>query len=146
MQRRWEQPSIWHAEVYYAAFRCQAAALSLTPLRLHGLKMACPIERQKTGWYFASQETDLVLVRPHVWRLSRRGAMKPLGCYKDRGLIALLLVPQGKDDPYPYVGEGTDSHRMTFTLSALALVIVQSPVFPLGARLAQTDAAHYATA
>jgi len=42
-QRKKEKPSSEHEEVYHAASRCQAAALSLTPRRLHGLKKTCSV-------------------------------------------------------------------------------------------------------
>ena len=39
--------STWHEPVYHAAHGCQAAALSLTAIRLRGLFWACQVESQK---------------------------------------------------------------------------------------------------
>ncbi len=50
-ERKRGLPSSEHEEVYHAASRCQAASLSLTARRLHGLKKACSVERQKTGGF-----------------------------------------------------------------------------------------------
>jgi len=42
-----EIPSSEHEEVYHAASRYQAASLSLTSRRLHGLVKACSVEGKK---------------------------------------------------------------------------------------------------
>jgi hypothetical protein len=128
-----KQPSIWHDSVYHTTSRSQAAALFLTPLRLHDPKMACPIEGQKTGWCFASQEDDRVHVKPRGWVLSRLGGVKLLGHFENRGLIVLLLTPEGKDDPHPHVGAGPEGHRVTFAFGALTLVVIPGPRFRLRA-------------
>src|SRR2546427_1226271 len=71
-------PSSEHEQVYHAAVRCQAASLSLTARRLHGLKNACSVEGKKTGG-FASQRKML---------LSRSGRMQMSGLLKSRVFFA----------------------------------------------------------
>src|SRR5438094_1208549 len=119
-------PSTWHDEVYHAASRCQAASLSLTARRLHGLKKACQVERQKTGCCFASVGS----VSPAWMETSALGSafgVEPLCLFKGLGLILLLLVPHGEENPDPQVGQRTDCLGMTFSLFAKAKVVVLSP-------------------
>src|SRR6266702_1067306 len=117
-------PSSEHEQVYHAAVRCQAASLSLTARRLHGLKNACSVEGKKTGG-FASQRKVL---------LSRFGGMQMSGHLKSRAIIGLMRCKQGENDPPPNVGERTDGDAMTFSFRAFALGIRFGPGFLLGAR------------
>ena len=113
-------PSSEHEQVYHAAARCQAASLSLTARRLHGLKNACSVEGKKTGG-FASQRKAL---------LSRFGRMQMSSRLKGRAIIGLMGLEHGENDPCPNVGEGTNGDTMTFPASrAFALIIGQGPLF-----------------
>src|SRR6266516_458787 len=107
-QQKYRKPSTWHEEVYHAAPRCQAASLSLTSRRLHGLKKACQVEGQKTGCCLASQGRART-----IWVVDQQlcgvFCVQTLCRFKGAGLIRLLLVPNSKDDPDPQVGQG--SHR-----------------------------------
>src|SRR6266849_9651954 len=114
-QRKGGRPSTRHEEVYHAAPRCQAASLSLTARRLHGLKKTCHIEGQKTGCCFAS--------------LSSSPGMVLLGSLKRCCLVALVLEPHGMDHPYPHIGESTHGDGVTFPFLPLALIVLQCPWF-----------------
>src|SRR5205807_7215482 len=115
-QRQGRTPSTWHEEVYHAASRCQAASLSLTARRLHGLKKACQVEGQKTGGCFASQ-ASLSPAGLTAQALGRTFGVEPLCFFKGLGLILLLLIPHGEENPDPQVGQCTYCLRMTFALS-----------------------------
>ena len=112
--------------MYHATLRCQAASLSLTSQRLHGLKKACQVEGQKTGWCFASQSNARVACKPMSSSGSTFG-VETLCSLKRAALIALFLVPDSKDDSQPDIGERTDSHRMAFAFRSLALIVIQGP-------------------
>src|SRR5712691_5588091 len=103
-RRKKEKPSSEHEEVYHAASGCQAAALSLTARRLHGLKRVCQVERQKTGCCFAS--------------LGSSSGMCSLGSRKYGCLITLFREPHGIDHPDPDIGQGTHSDGVTFPFLA----------------------------
>jgi hypothetical protein len=125
-------PSSEHDEVYHAASRCQAAALSLTARRLHGLKNACSGEGEKTARFFAAvQPAGRLGTRRR--RLRRSSGVSSLCRLEGLGLIGLPLVPHGKDDPDPHIGQGPHSDGMTFPLTSLALVVGSCPGFGLGA-------------
>ena len=118
-------PSSEHEQVYHAAVRCQAASLSLTARRLHGLKNACSVEGKKTGG-FASQRKVL---------LSRFGRMQMSGLLKGRAIRGLMGLEHGENDPCPNIGEGTNGDAMTFPASrTFALIIGQGPLFLQRAR------------
>ncbi len=106
-----------HAEVYHAASGCQAASLSLTPRRLHDQKMACSLERQKSG-DFASQEQA---------GSGCPGDVETFCFLEDRSLIGFLLLPHGKNNAHPHVCQGSYSHTMAFSLRAFTLVIRSCP-------------------
>src|SRR6266566_3783782 len=106
-----------HAEVYHAASGCQAASLSLTPRRLHDHKMACSLERQKSG-DFASQEQA---------GSGCPGDVETFCFLEDRSLIGFLLLPHGKNNAHPHVCQGSYSHTMAFSLRAFTLVIRSCP-------------------
>src|SRR5207247_1523327 len=129
-QQKYRKPSTWHEEVYHAAPRCQAASLSLTSRRLHGLKKACQVEGQKTGCCLASQGRART-----IWVVDQQlcgvFCVQTLCRFKGAGLIRLLLVPNSKDDPDPQVGQGSHRFGVTFPLLALASVVVLGPGFAL---------------
>ncbi len=129
-QQKCRKPSTWHGEVYHAAPRCQAASLSLTARRLHGLKKTCQVEGQKTGCCFASQGSTRT-----AWgsgqQLCSMFCVETLCCFKGAGLIGLLLVPDGKNDPDPQVGKRTHCLGVTFPFLAKAMVVVLGPGFRL---------------
>ncbi len=113
MQRRgWGEPSREHEQVYHAASRCQAAALSLTPRRLHDLRRTCSVEGQKTGG----------LASPRPAPLRGSGSMVLLGGFKRGSLVGALRGPHSLEHPQPQVGEGADGHRMTFAVLPLSMV------------------------
>src|SRR2546430_773835 len=116
-QQKVRNPSTWHKEVYHAAPRCQAASLSLTSRRLHGLNKACQVEGQKTGCCFASQGSART-----AWvgteGLCSAFCVEALSRFKGAGLIPLLLVPDGKDNPHPQVGQR--AHRLGVTFPFFA--------------------------
>lgn len=116
-------PSREHEQVYHAASCCQAASLSLTARRLHGLKKACSGEGKNTG-RFASQRQAL---------LRHFAGMHMSGRLKSRAIIGLMRGEHGEDDPRPNIGERTDGHAMTFPFCPFALVIRFGPGFLLGA-------------
>jgi hypothetical protein len=111
-------PSSEHEQVYHAAVRCQAASLSLTARRLHGLKKACSVEGKKTGGV-ASQNKGT---------LSGFDGVERPGRLKDGRNVGLMRTQHGEDDPHPYVRQGTDCDTMTFPASrTFALVVGGSP-------------------
>src|SRR5712692_3002745 len=85
----------------------QAARLSWTGRRWHGLNKPYPVAGQNTGWCSATGSVPT----------SGRGAkasgymfgMEPLSRFEGTGAIALFLVPKGEENPNPHIGEGT--HR-----------------------------------
>src|SRR5215469_14192807 len=84
-------------EWYYAAPRCQAAALFLTARRLHGLNKACPDEAQnRAGRFAAVERTRTTWSNAEV--LGRALGVKSLGRFKDAGLLFLPLGPEGKEN------------------------------------------------
>src|SRR2546430_6771383 len=108
-----------HGTVYHAASWCQAALLSLTPRRLHGLERACLVEGEKTGGFACPPQAFLrSLERVEVLR-----------CFKGRRNIWRVRCEHGEDDTYPNVGEGTYSDTMTFAFCAFALIVGSSPGF-----------------
>ena len=127
-----ELPLTEHEEVYHAASRCQAAALSLTARRLHGLKKACSGEGEKTARFFAAVQTGGGSGTRRR-RLRRSSGVGSLCRLEGLGLIGLPLVPQGKNDPDPHIGQGPHGDAMTFPLTSLALVVGNCPGFGLGA-------------
>src|ERR1700719_1770594 len=118
-----ERLSREHEEVYHAAARCQAAALSLTPRRLHGQKKACSIEGQKTGSLAAQSSEPLRGFR----------GVKLFGRHKSGRRIGLVRGQHGEENPCPDVGQSPDGHCMTFSFSSLALIICSGPAFLLSA-------------
>ena len=66
-------PSSEHEQVYHAAARCQAASLSLTARRLHGLKNACSVEGKKNRRFCLSQKSASKPLWAHadVWPSQR---------------------------------------------------------------------------
>jgi hypothetical protein len=116
-QRAREQPSTEHERVYHAAPQCQAAALSLTPRRLHDRQKACSVEGKKTGG-FASQ----------AWTELGDAGRMPLFCRnKSRWVIGGAGEPHGIQNPQPQVGESTYGDRMTFAFSPFAVIVLQCP-------------------
>src|ERR1700674_895698 len=113
------RPSSKHKQVYHAAPRCQAASLSLTARRLHGLKNACSVEGKKTGG-FASQRTVL---------LSGFEAMESLRLLKGSWIIGLVRLEHGEKNACPNIRQSPNGDAMTFAFCTFALVIGQSPIF-----------------
>src|SRR5882762_1915008 len=81
--------------------------------------------------FFAAQ-------RDQAWCLwLERDSSRPFGmleasAFKDRRIVALLLDPDGKNDPDPEIGQCSHGNGMTFALSSFALIVVQSPSFTVG--------------
>ena len=123
-------PSIWREEVYHAASRCQAASLSLTARRLHGLKPVRQMKRQKTGCCFASGRKAF-LTWPG-WELGSAFGMQALCRLKGVRLIALLLAPDGNENSDPHVGERTHRDCVALAFRPFALIIGSSPLLLLG--------------
>src|SRR5579883_906091 len=117
-QKRQGVASREHEVVYHAASRCQAAALSLTPGHLHGLKRACSVEGKKTG-HFAFQRKAL---------LNCFERMQMSGCLKSRAIIDLMGLEQSENDACPNVREGTNGDAMTFPFCAFAFIVDQGPL------------------
>jgi len=113
------RPSSEHEQVYHAASGSQAASLSLTARRLHGLKNACSVGGKKTG-AFASQRKVF---------LSCFGGMQMSGRLESRAIIGRMRGEHGENDACPNIRERTDSNTMTFPFCAFALVIHQGPPF-----------------
>ena len=113
------KPSTEHEGVYHAAARCQAASLSLTPRRLHGLKRACSVEGKKTGGFASQRQAFLRYLE----------SMALLCCFKCRRHIGLVRREHGEDDACPNVREGTHSHTVAFPFCTFTLVIGQGPIF-----------------
>jgi hypothetical protein len=116
-----------HEPVDHTAHSGQAAALSQMAAGLRGLFWACQGESQKNAGFLACLEW----MQCHQKPLSRSARMLPLSLLKGGRLIALMMDPHGENDPDPYIGKRSDSHRMAFTLCSLALVIVSGPRFTL---------------
>src|SRR5215472_2671806 len=57
--------------------------------------------------------------------------MCQLGRFKDGGLIAAILRPNGIDDAHPPVGQRPHRHAVTFAFSPFALLVAQRPALPL---------------
>ena len=115
--------STWHEGVYHAAKPCQAASLPLTRLGLRGLKKACQVESQNNIGFLACIEHDQCELR----QLSGSACMLVLGLHKGSRLIALVMLPHGKDDPDPDIGKRSYGDGMAFAFGSLALVIVSGP-------------------
>jgi hypothetical protein len=116
-----------HEPVYHAAPGCQAASLSLTAPRLRGLLWACQVESPKNAGFLACLERMHRQQKP----LSRSACMLLLCLLKGGRLRALVMHPDGKDDPDPHIGQRSDSYRMAFAFRSLALVIISGPRFTL---------------
>src|SRR5579875_2631449 len=116
-QGEWEGPSSEHEEVYHAATWCQAASLSLTPRRLHGLKKACSVEGKNTGAFALQCQAFLCSLE----------SVLVLSLFKDRRIVVLLGEPHGIDDAYPDAREGAQRYGVAFSLLAFALVILPRP-------------------
>src|SRR5438105_15207918 len=118
-QRNLGKPSTWHEEVYHAALGCQAASLSLTAQRWHGLKKACQVEGQKTGCCFPCEGSTRT-AWAQAAELGSVFCVETLCRFKGAGLISLLLVPHGKNNPDPQVGKRTYRFGGTSPFFALA--------------------------
>src|SRR2546430_3520024 len=116
-------PSTRYEGVYHAAYGCQAASLSLTAVRLRGLKGTYRVESKKTAGFFARLERK----KPDQHLLGCSACMPLLCGLKGDRLIAAVMEPHGKDDPDPHIGKRSERYRMTFAFSALALVILHGP-------------------
>src|SRR5690348_6283739 len=117
--------SIRHEEVYHVASGGLAASLSLTACCLHGGKKTCQIERQKTGWDFASWQSRLIQQTPQYSSCMRR--MLTPGALEDDWLILLSFEPQSKENTRPYVGKRSHGNTVTFAFCPFALIIVARP-------------------
>jgi len=116
-------PSTRYEGVYHAAYGCQGKRSGLTAVRLRGLKGTYRVESKKTAGFFARLE----MKQPDQYLLGRSACMLPLSALKGDRLIAAVMEPHGKDDPDPHIGKRSERYRMTFALSALALVILHGP-------------------
>lgn len=127
-----------HKEVYHAAPRCQAPALSETSRRLYDRKKVCSDESQITG-VFASQ--------PMWWLDGPFGVGLPGRCKDDR-VIARLGSPHAIQKTQPHIGKSPQSHRMTLAFRPFVLIVGVCPGF-LGqagaSKLIQCDAQWFET-
>ena len=121
--------STWHEEVYHAASGCQAASLSETPRRLHGVRQTCPIERQKSGGCFACGQERRV--QRNAQCSGGTGRMEPLRLVKDGRLVLLSLEPDREENSHPHVGKGAYRDTMAFPFFAFALIVGHGPGFGL---------------
>src|SRR5205807_5743075 len=138
-------PSTRYEGVYHAAYGCQAASLSLTAVRLRGLKGTYRVESKKTAGFFARLERK----KPDQHLLGCSACMPLLCGLKGDRLIAAVMEPHGKDDPDPHIGKRSERYRMTFAFSALALVILHGPRLALrglSGKLVQRIALRFAAA
>ena len=62
-------------------------------------------------------------------QLGNAPSMSKLGSFKGCGLVYLLLRPDGKQDAYPDIGQGTHGNRVAFALRPFALIILLGPAF-----------------
>src|SRR5260370_10720976 len=115
--------STWHEGVYHAAKPWQGKRSGLPRLGLRGLKKACQVESQNNTGFVACIEHDQGEPR----QLSGSARMLVLGLLKSSCLIALVMLPHGKDDPDPDIGKRSYGYRMAFAFGSLALVIVSGP-------------------
>ena len=106
-----------HEQVYHAVARCQAASLPLTLRHLHDQKKTCSIEGKKTGG-FAFQRKRL---------LSSPGSMVLASSFKGSPSVGLRLLPHRKENAHPDICKGAQSHTVTFTLLAFAVVVIPGP-------------------
>src|SRR5438034_6792342 len=60
--------------------------------------------------------------------------MQVLSAFKGGALIDFALVPHGKEDTYPDVCQGTNSHAVTLPPGTFALIIRLGPRLVLGAQ------------
>jgi hypothetical protein len=112
-------PSREHEQMYHATACCQAASLSLTARRLHGLKNACSVEGKKTGG-FASHRKML---------LSCFEFMEPLRLHKGRRIIGLVGLEHGEKNACPNIRQSPNGDAMTFPFCTFALIVGQGPLF-----------------
>ena len=117
-----------HEPVDHTADGCQAASLSLTAACLRGLKKACPVESEKTAWFFAAHSPNRARLLPDV-ELGCTLSMRPLSLLKSGRLVRSPVEPHGEDDTYPDISQGTNSHTVTFAFGSFAKVLVQCPGF-----------------
>jgi len=113
--------SIEHEEAYHAVHRCQAAVLrllSLTSLRLRGLKNPCPIEGQKTDRCFASQTS-----RQQPLNSGDAFRMGELSGFKSLGLIACLTHPHPIHNAHPDVCQSAQGHAVRFAFRGAGLLL-----------------------
>lgn len=124
-----QEPLTGHEQVYHAAIRCQAAALSLTPQRLRGEKKPCPAQGKKErGFSFLSTKA----VQASRGTSSGASGMRALSGCKRVGLITGLALPHTIDDADPDVSQRANSHTVTLALSSFAAIVGSRPVFLSG--------------
>src|SRR5262249_24948326 len=123
-------PCNWHEEVSHVATRCQGKRSALTVYRLHGQNQIRQLQRQNTGCW-SVPPSHARLLWSASWNLSNAFGMHPLRRLKGAGLIPLLLVPDGKQDPDPHIGEGRYGDRVALPFCSFPLVIGLSPRFLL---------------
>src|SRR5437588_1056710 len=113
-----EQEAVWQANP-----QCQGEPRGLRTLSLRGRIWACSGVSELPDGFFAAQ-------RDQAWSLwagsasSRPFGMQEASAFKDRRIVALLLDPDGKNDPDPEIGQCSHSNGMTFALSSFALRVV----------------------
>src|SRR5689334_6439514 len=120
-QGEWVSPSSEHKAVYHTASRCQAASLSLTPRRLHGLSRAYSIEGKNTGGFASGCQTFLRCFE----------GVEVLCAFKGRRCIGRVGCEHGKGDAYPNIGEGTHSDAVAFPFCPFSVIVGFRPVLLL---------------
>src|SRR5579859_4418166 len=121
----------WHKQVYHAVHGSQAASLPLTTVHLRGEKKACQVEGEKTAWFFAAQSLDYARLLLNV-QLGSALSVHPLSLLKSSSLVESPAHPHREDDADPDIGQGSNSHTVTFAFGSFSLVVVQRPGFCQG--------------
>src|SRR5260370_26335283 len=122
-----EQEAVWQAGLRY-----QREQTGWRTLSVRGRIWACSGISENRCDSFAAQRDEAW----SLWAGCASGGpfgMLEASAFKDRRIVALLLDPDGKNDPDPEIGQCSHSNGMTFALSSFALIVVQSPSFTVGA-------------
>jgi hypothetical protein len=113
----------WRNMAPFITLKNSQAALSLTALRFRRLFWAYEQISQKPFCFLA----QMIWMQHEHSPLSGLACMKLACLLKGGCVIALVVLPHGKDDPDPDVGQCSYCHRMAFAFISLPLVIVGSP-------------------
>src|SRR5437764_2824342 len=101
--------------------------LSLTDLRFRDRVRAQQEMSQQTAEFLAG----MTGMQTHPKQLGSSACVLLLCLFKGGRLIGLVMLPYGKDDPDPDIGQCSDRDGMAFAFIALPLVVVGCPRFTL---------------